>query len=180
MIANTKSVQDILNELEGSGQVKSVQDIMNAVYATGASGAAAIAALESAIGALEASNLSAALGAMLHGAPTLTIGGDGIPTRTVTIQFKDIKNTNIAFQALSRLWLSDDPAGTPYSSAAYVIVTVTTGAILKTITNKKDYFIVSNATGVILLALSGQPGNELYVNVELNGRVYSSAKVDFP
>ncbi|MCX6227345.1 MAG: hypothetical protein NTV01_21840 [Bacteroidia bacterium] len=88
-------------------------------------------------------------------ATTLTVTDSSSTTSIVTITLKDASGDAVSGIQLIRVYLADDASGnTPCTVDASGTVTFTTGNILKTITSKRDWDVVTNTSGVAVLSVS--------------------------
>jgi hypothetical protein len=112
-------------------------------------------------------------------AMTLVIAGGGTPVNTVTMTCKDADGNAVAAIQRLRVYVSDDSAGlTMASAAANGAVSFTTGSLMKEITAKLLWDVITDVNGVAVLSVDGTGGGGYakYVNVVLpNGKIKSSA-----
>ena len=97
----------------------------------------------------------------------------------VSIQLKDLKGTNMACVTAARVWLSATAAGAvgllPSGNE-----TVQQGVQLHTVVAKGHWIWLSTATGTIAFRINNTTTpRTYYVNVEVNGKVFSSNAILF-
>jgi len=133
-------------------------------------------------GSVTDAKLADALGAQLFGAPSITADSPtpGGTTANVVIQFRDIKGTNVAKYCVARVWISDTAGGNPTMQSPSGTEAVVKGFRLQTITAKTHWIWKSNSDGMIQFSIINSPfPRTYYVNVSINGRVYTSPSINF-
>lgn len=118
--------------------------------------------------------------AAAQGAPAFTIGDEAEDVINVAVQLKDIAGAEAKGATLCRVWLSDAAGGALCETApSGTVVVGDAGAIIASLTAKTHLLVVTDADGKFDLDITEAGAKELYVNVEVQGRVYSSEKVTF-
>jgi hypothetical protein len=124
--------------------------------------------------------LAAALAASIQGTPTFTVGTEETNVCNVAVQLKDVNNVNIAAAHSVNCWLSDAAGGAPCAVAPDGTVVIgTDGAILASYTAKTHLQIATSAAGKFDLDITESGVKTLYVNVEYQGKIFSSGVVTF-
>lgn len=124
--------------------------------------------------------LAAAVSALMQGAPTFTIGEEANDVINVAVQLKDAAGTAIASKHSVNVWLSDTAGGAECAAApSGTVVIGTDGVIIASHTAKLNHQIVTGADGKFDLNITEAGEKTLYVNVEYQGKVYSSGAVTF-
>lgn len=95
-------------------------------------------------------------------------------TGTITIQLKDAAANNLAALALVRTWIgtADDlgvDALTDYS--------VTTGTQKEQVTDNGEYLAITDATGLIVMAVDAGGADSVWAWAEVGGRIVASGEV---
>jgi len=99
-------------------------------------------------------------------------GTDG--TAAVSIQAKSADGTNYAEHVCTRVWLgtADD-----FGAVAITGLTVGTGTVKENVTDKAEYILISDGTGLIELALDNDGAGTLYLWAEISGNIYASGAI---
>lgn len=131
-------------------------------------------------GAVTQAKLAAAVSALMQGAPAFTIGDELANVINVAVQLKDAAGTAIAAKHSVHVWLSDNASGAECAVAPDGDVVIDTdGEIVKSYTAKLNHQIVTGSDGKFDLDITESGAKTLYVNVEYQGKVYSSGAVTF-
>jgi hypothetical protein len=120
-------------------------------------------------------------GVAQQGAPTFAYGGTaGAPT--VTVQLKDAAGNNLSRKSRVDVWLSATAGGTPVGvDTTGLTTTFTTGVVALTKLAELDFDIITAATGALVAVLTDAAGaTTRYVNVQVDGKVYSSKAITSP
>jgi hypothetical protein len=114
------------------------------------------------------------------GTPTLSVGAEDTNAIPVTIQLKDQTGTNLAAKCRATVWLSATAAATTTGlTAPNGTVSFTTGTLLKEVTTKVMWEVVTDATGKLVLSIGDSGTPTFYVNVAVGAVIASSAAVTF-
>jgi len=99
-------------------------------------------------------------------------GADG--TAAVSIQAKSADGTDYAEHVCTRVWLgtADD-----FGAVAITGLTVGTGTVKENVTDKAEYILISDATGLIGLTLNNGGAGTLYLWAEISGNIYASGAI---
>jgi len=122
------------------------------------------------------------LAALLLGPPAITANSPvpGGTNASVTIQFRDIKGTNVAKYYIARVWISDTAGGDPTMQTPSGNEVVVKGFRLQTITAKIHWIWKSYSDGMIQFSIVNNTfPRTYYVNVEIGGQVYSRGPIQF-
>jgi hypothetical protein len=119
--------------------------------------------------------------ALLNGAPTFTIGAEtGGTTINVAVQMKDYAGANLACKTMVRVWLSDAAEGAVTGDPPSGTVLVgTNGVIIDSHVAKVHLLVLTNATGAFDLNIIEAAGDTWYMNVEYQGKIYTSGAITF-
>lgn len=131
-------------------------------------------------GVNEVKGLAGTALAAAQGTPGFTIGDEAENVINVAVQLKDIAGAEIKGATMCRVWLSDEVGGALCETApSGTVVVGDAGAIIASLTAKTHLLVVTDADGKFDLDITEAGAKELYVNVEVQGHVYSSEKVTF-
>ena len=118
--------------------------------------------------------------AAAQGAPAFTIGDEAEDVINVAVQLKDIAGAEAKGATLCQVWLSDAAGGAPCAVApSGTVVAGDAGVIIASLTAKTHLLVATDADGKFNLDITEAGAKDLYVNVEVQGRIYSSEKVTF-
>jgi hypothetical protein len=97
-------------------------------------------------------------------------------TGTITVQLKDAAGSDLAARALIRTWIgtADD-----FGVDALTDYSITTGVEKEEVTANGEYLAITDATGLVLMAIDGAGGAEttVYAWAEVGGRIVASGEV---
>ena len=97
-------------------------------------------------------------------------------TGTITIQLKDAAGNNLAARALVRTWIgtADD-----FGPDALTDYSVSTGTEKEEVTANAEYLAITDATGLIVMAVdkAGGAAGSVYAWAEVGGRIVASGEV---
>lgn len=130
-------------------------------------------------GGITAAKTADALGALIQGTPGFTVGAEAANVILVTVQLKDAKATNLAAPHVVQAWLSNAAGGAVTGAAPSGAVTATTGTIIREWTSKTHMAVASNASGAIVLSIEEAGAATWYLNVEYQGKLFSSGAITF-
>lgn len=149
-----------------------------ALFAAGVLNAATFASAVADL-AVTAAKLAAAVQIKIAGISTIAVGAPVGDVITATITLKDITGTALAAAAKATIWVSDTAGAAPSAVAPDGGTAITTGVLLKAHTAGVLLEAVSDATGVIAVALTESGTKNYYVNVAFGNVVISSAVLAF-
>jgi hypothetical protein len=116
----------------------------------------------------------------LPGAVDFTIGAEQANVIQISAQLKNIFGANIAFKSAVRVWLSDAAAGAICAVApSGTVVAGTSGVIVDSLTAKTHLLVATSATGSFNLDITEADAKTLYLNIEWQGKIFTSAVVTF-
>lgn len=116
-------------------------------------------------------------GRELGGIPTLVVGGTAA-SRTVTIQLKDAAGNNLSQKSRLAVWLSATAGAGPDADTTGLTTTISTGVTAQTKTANLDFDAITTAAGKIVVTVADAAGAQTrYVNVQIDGKVYTSPAV---
>lgn len=107
------------------------------------------------------------------------VGAEDANVISVTINVNSINSNAIATRFLLHAWLSDDVAGAETATGPDGAVSWTTGTQLQAITSKKRWTAITSAAGEAALSIAESAAKTWYLNVEIDGRVWTSAAITF-
>jgi len=95
-------------------------------------------------------------------------------TAAVSIQAKSADGTDYAENVCTRVWLgtSDD-----FTAVAIEDLAVSTGTVKEIVTAEAENILISDATGLIVLALDNDGAGSLYLWAEISGNIYASGEI---
>jgi len=99
-------------------------------------------------------------------------GADG--TADVSIQAKSADGTDYAEHVCTRVWLGTSDN---FTAVAITGLTVSTGTVKENVTDKAEYILISDATGLIELTLDNDVAGSLYLWAEISGNIYASGEI---
>jgi len=99
-------------------------------------------------------------------------GADG--TADVSIQAKSADGTDYAEHVYTRVWLG---TADNFTAVAITGLTVGTGTVKENVTDKAEYILISDATGLIELTLDNDVAGSLYLWAEISGNIYASGEI---
>jgi len=147
---------------------------------SGKLGASAVASGNLQDGQIPAIKLATALAALIQGTPTFGVGAAVSGTINVSVQLKDVRGANVSTATICRVWLSDAAGvavtGTPPDGA---VVIGTNGIIIDSHVAKTHLVVASNSAGAFDLNLSHSGTRTWYLNVEYQGKPFSSSAIAF-
>lgn len=115
----------------------------------------------------------------LIGQVDIAVGSESSDTIAVTIQIQDCQGNSNADTFLIHAWLSDSQYGPETSTAPAGAVSWTTGTQLEEISTKKRWQAITDATGQAVVSIGETGSATWYLNVEIDGRVYTSSAITF-
>lgn len=113
------------------------------------------------------------------GTTTFVVGAPAGDVITVTATLKDLNGVALAAKAKATVWISDTAGAAPSAAAPDGGTAVSTGTLLKAHTAGVLLDVVSDATGVIAVALTESGTKNYYVNIAIGNNVASSAVLAF-
>ena len=108
-----------------------------------------------------------------------SVGAEDANAISITININSINANAIAVRFLLHAWLSDDAGGIETATGPDGAVSWTTGAQLESITTKKRWTAITSAAGEAALSLTESTAKTWYLNVEIDGRVWTSEAIAF-
>lgn len=93
---------------------------------------------------------------------------------TCTIQAKDASGNNVSHRVMVRTWIADAEFSEPDPQNDY---SVSTGEEMIETEANADYQVISDATGLIIMAIAVAAPATVYCMAEINGRIYSSGAI---
>lgn len=120
-------------------------------------------------------------GRELRGVPTFTYGGTaGAPS--VSVQVRDAGGSKLTQKSRVNVWLSATAGGTPIGvDTTGLTTTFTVGVIALTKLANLDFEIILSSTGALTTVLTDAAGaTTRFVNVEIDGKVYTSKAIISP
>lgn len=127
-----------------------------------------------------AAKLAAALVALIQGTPAFTVGAEATDVINVSCQLKDANAVAIAAAHVLRVWLSDAAGGALCAAApSGTVVIGTNGVIVDSHVAKTHLVVATSAAGLFDLNITEVGAKTLYVNVEYQGKVFTSGAVTF-
>jgi len=98
-------------------------------------------------------------------------GGAG----TMTIQLTDLGGNELAQRTIVRTWLNlTAEFGAPGTTTDY---SVSTGTQIEEVTANGQYVVQSDATGEIVMAINAGGADTVYLQAEVNGKVYAETLI---
>jgi hypothetical protein len=121
-----------------------------------------------------------ALSGLSPSTPTITVGAEVGTTINVAVQLKDAAGVNVAGKTVCRVWLSDTAGAAVTSTAPDGAVAIgTNGVLIHSHTAKTHLVVCSSATGAFDLNFTHSGSKTYFLNLEYQGRLYSSSAVTF-
>jgi hypothetical protein len=124
--------------------------------------------IKTALAAQDANN--AALLASNVASVGLALSDEADGTAILSLALKDANNVTIAARGLIRLWISGTSYGAPNAGAGQTAFAVTGGTEINQVTDLADYRILTAATGLAEVTLTGADAT-YHVMAECNGLV---------
>ena len=108
-----------------------------------------------------------------------TVGDESANVVSVTVNVASINSNNIAARFLIHAWLSDDTGTAETATSPDGAVSWTTGTQLQAITAKKRWAAITSTSGEAALSIAHSTAQTWYLNVEVDGRVWTSEAIAF-
>lgn len=153
--------------------------IDNLAVTTSKVDANAITQAKMAAQAVGPTELTNALAALIQGTPDFTVGAEAANVISVTVQLKDCDATNLGAAHVVQAWLSNAAGGAVTGTAPSGAVSATTGTIIREWTSKTHMALASDSSGVIVLSIEEAGAATWYLNVEYQGKLFSSGAITF-
>lgn len=123
--------------------------------------------------------LADAVADQIMGQPEFTVAAEDGDAIAVSVQARDAQGNALAQRCLVTYWLSDAAAGAPSADPPSAGSAVTTGVALKEHTADVLGEAMTDATGLLVVAVSEAAADTWYLNVAIGGRVFSSGAITF-
>ena len=125
------------------------------------------------------SDLPASVGNLIQGLPTITIGAEVANVIRVGVQLKDVLGNNIASTFACNVWLSDAAGGGLTGTVPGAVAIGTAGVIVYSFVASEYFYIATNTAGFFDLDITYILAKTYYLNVEYQGKVFSSTAITF-
>jgi len=109
----------------------------------------------------------------------ISVGSESGNTIEVTIQVQDAQENNNANRFILHAWLADAQYGAETATTPDGTVSFTTGTALEEITTKERWTAITDDNGQAVLSIGESGADTWYLNVELDGRIYTSSAITF-
>ena len=109
----------------------------------------------------------------------LSVGAESSDTIAVTLQVQDAQGNSLSERFLLHAWLSDSQYGGECTAAPNSSTSWSTGTQLEEITTDKRWTVITDATGKAVLDISDSGTPTFYLNIEIDGRIYTSSAITF-
>ena len=129
-------------------------------------------------GPVEADALSDAVADMIAKV-SVSVGAESSDTIAVTLQVQDAQGNSLSERFLLHAWLSDSQYGGECTAAPNSSTSWSTGTQLEEITTDKRWTVITDATGKAVLDISDSGTPTFYLNIEIDGRIYTSSAITF-
>lgn len=117
---------------------------------------------------------------LTQGTPTITVGSESGDVINVAVQLKDAAGENVASAHVVRAWLSDSAGGEVTSTAPSGSVAIgTNGVVIAEHTAKTHLVVAGNASGQFDINITEAGARTWYLNLEYQGKLFSSAAITF-
>ena len=108
-----------------------------------------------------------------------SVGAEDANAISITININSINANAIAGRFLAHAWISDDAGGGESAVTPDGATTWTTGTQLASVTTKKRWLAITSAAGEAVLSITHSAAQTWYINVEIDGRVWTSEAIAF-
>ncbi len=131
--------------------------------------------------AVTAAKLAAAVSSMIQGTPAFVVGAEAGNVINVSAQLKDVAGNNIAAKHMIHAWLSDTAGGEATATEPDGGAAIGTNGVIVNAGHLQDWYweIVTSATGQADLNITHSLAQTWYLNLEYQGKVFSSAAITF-
>ncbi len=109
----------------------------------------------------------------------LTVGSESSNTIQAAIQIQDAQGNSLSQRLLVHAWLSDSQYGSECTAAPNTSTGWSTGTELEEITADKRWTAITDANGRAVLDISDSGTPTFYLNIEIDGRIYTSSAITF-
>jgi len=108
-----------------------------------------------------------------------SVGSEDANVISITLNINSVNSNAIATRFLVHAWLSDTEGGIETSTTPDGATSWTTGAQLASVTSKKRWQAITTAAGEAALSVEHSAAHTWYLNVEIDGRVWTSEAIAF-
>lgn len=112
-------------------------------------------------------------------APDFTVGAENDNVAAVAVQLKDAEGANPTTRKFIQWWLSDTAGGAETGTGPATSTVISVGVSKKVTTAKIAGEALTSATGAITFTLTETGTATWYLNIAVEGKVYSSTAITF-
>jgi hypothetical protein len=112
-------------------------------------------------------------------AVVFAIGTEATNAIAVAVQLQDVIGNALSEKKIARYWLSDTPGGAETGTGPATSTAISGGVSKKVTTTKIAGEVVTDANGGFVVTLTETGVATWYLNIEVDGRIYTSGAITF-
>lgn len=116
---------------------------------------------------------------LMHPTPAFVVGVEAANIIEVNIQLNDFKGAAFTSEKVLEVWLSDTAGGADTSTGPTVGTSATTGTVMHISTAKIRIKVKTDSTGLAVIALEDAGTPTFWLNVDINGEIFSAPAITF-